>query len=197
MQGLVFIAATRIWKLAAVNLAALGLILLGLGLFGVAPAVVAALWATARLDERMAGGLTAGMWAEYRREFVRANLITLPVALAAALCLLIGLRGGGLALALLAPLGALAAAFALALLVVLSRLEATARESWANARIAFALAPWRHIGALALAPLALWVAWKQPPLGLYFGLSAPCLIVNLVLLPALACAMPNNREILS
>lgn len=182
---------TRIWQLCAINLTALVLTLAGgIGL-GLAPALAATLWATDRLD-RSAGDLARGMWQQWRGDFARANLTAMPPMLLA-LVALIAAPFAGLAAALLLPLAILSAAWTLAALTTLARLSGTAADARANASLAFALAPWRHIAALALVPATLWLAWQQPLLGLYFGLSIPCLVANALIAPALASALPPTQ----
>lgn len=194
MNGFVFTLTTRLWQLVAINLTALGLTVVGLGLFGLAPALAATLWATARLDRLTAGQLARGMWAEYRSEFVTGNLVVLPVLLAAGGALILALVLPVIASAFLLPLALMLAGFALAALVALSKLKGTASDALANARTGFRMAPLRHVGLALLAPIALWAASQQPLLALYFGISIPCFLINRALAPALAAAMPAQRE---
>ena len=194
MNGFVFTLTTRIWQLVAINLTALGLILAGLGLLGLAPALAATLWATARLDRLTAGQLARGMWAEYRAEFATGNLVVLPLLFAAGGALTLALVLPVIASAFLMPLALMLAGFALAALVTLSKLKGTAKDALANARTGFGMAPLRHVGLALLAPLALWAASQQPLLALYFGVSIPCMLINRALAPALAAAMPARKE---
>ena len=89
----------------------------------------------------------------------------------------------------LLPVAVLSAAYALAALHTIASQSGTTADARANATLAFALAPWRHVLATALVPAALAVAWHQPPLALWFGLSVPCLMAQAFLAPALAAAL--------
>lgn len=194
MNGFVFTLTTRLWQLVAINLTALGLSVVGLGLFGLAPALAATLWATARLDRLTVGQLARGMWAEYRAEFARANLIALPILIATGGALLLALVLPVIATAFLLPLALMLAGFALATLHAISKLSGTAGDALANARTGFGMAPLLHICLTLTVPLTLWAATQQPLLALYFGISIPCLLINRALAPALAAAMPAQRE---
>lgn len=194
MSGFVVTLTTRLWQLAAINLAALGLTVLGLGLLGLAPALVAALWATARLDRLTAGELMRGMWQQYRSEFATANLSALPVLAVVAGTLALALVLPVIASAFLLPAALLMSGFALATLLVVAKLRGGAGDALANARAGFGLAPLRHVALAPLLPLALWAGAQQPLILVYFGLSIPCLLINRTLAPALAAAMPVQRE---
>jgi hypothetical protein len=154
------------------------------------PALAATLWAVGRLD-RSAGDLARGMWGHWRGDFLRANLTAMPPMIVALLALA-ATPFAGLLAALLLPIAILSAAYALAALTTLARLSGSAADARANAGFAFALAPYRHIAALMLVPATLIVAWHQPLIGLYFGLSVPCLIAHSLIAPALAQAMPSE-----
>lgn len=190
MSGFVFTATTRIWHLCAINLVTLALIALGLGLFGLAPALVACLWAARRSGEETAGTLAAGMWRQYRSEFVAANALFLPQAAAVTLLLLFGPALGAPAMAVAFALSVLLVAHMLAGLLVQSRIAGSLGDHWANARLAFMLAPYRLIAVLMLMPVFALIVWWQPLPGLYFGLSVPAWLACRIVLPALECAEP-------
>lgn len=196
MGAFVFTLTTRIWQLAAINLTALGLTLLGGVVLGLAPALAATLWATARMDEMAAGQLARGMWREYRAEFATANCAVLPLGLVVLGSLVLTLVLPMPALIVLLPLAWIAAAHALATLFAISRLDGTATDALANARIGFAQAPMSHLIPVLALPFVAWLGFHQPLLALYFGVSAPCLFTNTLLAGALASAMPSQREML-
>ncbi|WP_417522840.1 DUF624 domain-containing protein [Marinovum sp.] len=196
MGPFIFTLTTRVWQLAAINLTALGLTLLGGGLLGLAPALAATLWATARMNTLTAGQLARGMWREYRAEFATANLAVWPLALVVLGSLTLALVLPMLALIVLLPLAWIAAGYALAAVYAISRLSGSATDALANARIGFSQAPMSHLIPVLALPFVAWVASHQPLVALYFGLSAPCLFINTLLAGALASAMPSQREIL-
>ncbi|WP_187298176.1 YesL family protein [Jannaschia donghaensis] len=178
--------------MAAINLTALGLTLIGGLILGVVPAIVAAFWAVGRLD-RPAADLARGMWDEWRAEFLRSNIVALP-PLVAAIAALMAMPFGGVVAGLLLLVAILSAAYALAALQMLAQVDGTAGDARANAALAFALAPWRHVLATALVPAALIIGWSQPPLALWFGLSVPCLLARSFINPALVVALPTETR---
>jgi uncharacterized membrane protein YesL len=191
MSAFTVLVTTRIWQLAAINLMGLGLIVLGLGVFGIAPAMVACLWAVDRIEDHSAGSLVRGIWVQARQEALRSNLVAGPYLLATAGQIALAFGGG-----MLAPLwvagAAISAAFAVAALVTLARMSGTASDARANAACAFQLAPYRLLVVTAALPaIALVVVW-QPLVGLYFALSGWALFTNLLVLPGLASAIPNS-----
>lgn len=195
MNGFIVTATTRIWQLAAINLFALVLCILGLGVFGFAPAFSSALWATARLDDHRVGEIVPQMWTQYRAEFVRTNLFAWPhIALIYAL-LWLAVVGGGLLGGVLFAFAFIVAAHLLAGLFAVSRLTGSLGDTFSNARLGLALAPYGHLIALACAPLMVWAAWQQPLLGVYFGLSGFAWLTNALVAPTLRCAMPTHPSI--
>lgn len=195
MQGFIVTATTRIWQLAAINLFAAVLCIVGFGVFGIAPAITATLWATARLEDTRVGELIPAMWRQFRAEFVRANLVVWPhVTLMVALVWL-GLIGGGVLAGLLFAFAIMVAAHLLAGLFAISQLSGTTGDAFANARLGLALAPYGYLIALACAPALIWAAWQQPLLGVYFGLSGFAWLINALVAPALRCAMPTPTSL--
>lgn len=195
MGNLVFTLTTRIWQLAAINLTALGLSLLGLGILGLAPALASTLWAVARLDEMSAGQLTRGMWHEFRAEFSTANLAVMPMTLVCLGSLTLALVLPIPALIILLPLAWISAGYALAALHAISCLQGSAVDALNNARIGFTQAPLRHLVLVLVPPSVCLLAVQAPLLILYFGLSAPALLIHTSLGAAIASAMPHRREI--
>lgn len=181
---------TRIWQLAAINLMASCLMICGLGVFGLAPALVAVLWAVARLDEMNVAELVRGMWQQFRTEFWRANIIVgLPFAVIVITAWL-ATFSSGLIGALVVTLAVMIALYVVAALVTLSQMSGNLRDGWANAATALRLSPYRLLlSVMLIPPVVIAVAW-QPPLGLYFALSFWALATHLIVQPGLASAMP-------
>lgn len=194
MQNFIVVSTTRIWQLAAINLATIGLIILGLGAFGVAPALSATLWATARMPTQTAGQLVSGMWREYRREFINANLSALPFLALAAMLLVGAFLVGGVFGAVILTLAVMAAIQFVATLFVISRLSARSVDTFTNAKCAVAMAPYRLLGALLLAAIAVLISLWQPLLGVYFGFSAWAAVTNLIAYPAIAAGFLSPAE---
>lgn len=190
MKSFVTVSCMRLWQFCAINLTALALTLLGGVVFGLTPALSAALWATDRLD-RSAGDLCCGMWDQWRGDFLRCNLTATPPMLVAAIAIAAAPLAG-LAAVVLVPLGVLCASYTVAALVTLARLSGSFADARANAALAFALAPYRSIGALLLLPAAITVTWYQPLIGFYFGISVPCFLTKALIAPALAPAIPSE-----
>lgn len=191
MQGFIVTVTTRIWQLAAINLFAIVLCGLGLGVFGIAPALTAAFWAVARLEDERTGPLIRGMWAQYRAEFLRTNLLAAPHIAAVTGLFWIGLIGGGLIGGLLMALAVMVLVHLLSGLFAISRLSGTLADGFANARLGVALAPYGTLLALAGFVFGVWVTVQQPLIGLYFGLSGFAWLTHLLVAPALSHTMPT------
>lgn len=191
MSAFIALLTTRIWQLAAINLMTLCLIVCGFGLFGLAPALVAAFWAVARLDQMSVSELARGMWRQFRAEFWRANCIVgLPFAMTV-LAARLATVFSGLIGALVVTFAVMIALHAVAALITLSQMAGNTRDGWANATTALRLAPYRLLACVMLIPaIAVAVVW-QPPLGLYFALSLWALAAHLIVQPGLASAMPS------
>lgn len=190
LSSFTVLVTTRIAQLATINLVFLGLLFLGLGIFGVAPALTACLWATARLERNGMGELARGMWCQYRAEFVRANVVIGP-GLAAAICLL----GSAMVLpAIFAPVlvaaAVMAAIYTVAALVTLAAFSGSVADGYANALTAVALAPYRLLFSVFLLPVFALGSYLQPLLAFYFALSVWALIINLAIGPGLTSAQP-------
>jgi len=156
--------------------------------------LTAALWATARIDDARVGELVSGMWAQFRFEFVRANLLTAPhIALIVGLVWL-GVIGGSVIGGLLFALAVMTLAHLLAGLFAISRLSGTLADAFSNARLGLALAPYGHIIALVCLPFIGWTVLQQPLIGFYFGLSGFAWLTNLLVAPATTHAMPTPTK---
>lgn len=193
LSSFTVLATTRIAQLATVNLVGLGLCLLGLGIFGIAPALTACLWATARLEQNGMGELARGMWGQYRAEFVRANGVA-GLGLAAALCLLgAAMVAPAIFAAVLVAAAVMAAIYTVAALVTLAALSGSFSDGYANALTAVALAPYRLLFSVFLLPFFALGSCLQPLLGIYFAMSVWALLTNLATGPGLASAQPNKN----
>lgn len=195
LSSLTVSVTTRVTQLAAINLTALLVCVAGLGVFGLGPAMVASFWAVARLEERSASDLMRGMIAEAWSEALRANILLLPVFALVAVLAGVALLAAGPFAGVVAALAVLVAAFALALAMTLATLRGGLADGWINAITALALVPYRLLVSLLAMPFVLLIAAWQPPLGLFFGLSAWAWLVHLIVTPGLASAIPNKTEV--
>lgn len=190
MNQFTYLVANRIWQLTVINLTALCLTILGGIVFGAAPAGTAALHAVHRLDTLTAFQLLRVMWATYRAEFKRANIIFLPICMIAAVLIWIGPSLGtfGFALALCAAM--IAFCYAAGALLITAHIDANIRDTLHNTRMALVLSPYGHLVALlALGPW-LWLIWQQPLVGLYGGLSVPAFVYSGMVLPTVTAGFP-------
>lgn len=194
MQGFIVLFITRIWQFAAINLATLGLILLGLGIFGLTPSLIACLWATSRLSEQTLSELFSGMWREYRREFVNANISALPFLLASTLLGGLALNSGGLIGGILLAIAGLSLMHFLAAIIIISRMKMSVLDTLVNTRMVMLLAGFRLAFILFLIPILVFVAIWQPLAFLYFGLSVWSFAFNALVLPPLEAHIPNSPK---
>lgn len=194
MQDFVVLITTRIWQLAAINLMTVGLIILGLGFAGLAPALIASLWATCRLQDAPASVLLAGMWQQYKREWLTANLCVLPLLVLASALAALALYLGGIPGAVLLALSTLVCLQAFACLLVMANLSGTVSDAFANATTAMALAPYRIMLAVVLLPAIVLVSFWQPLAGFYFALSGWAMLATIIVKPGIESSFPTAAK---
>jgi|GEM_PF-1218071 len=162
-----------VWRYAAINLMTIALILAGAGVFGAAPALCAGCWAISRRDARNPGQLAAGMWRQWRAEFVRANLALWPLAGVTVAALLVASRAGGSSPAVASAIvvALLSLQFALATGYGISQREGGVVDAFGNGARLFMASPWRLLALLAILMALGLVAIWQPLFALYGLLS--------------------------
>jgi uncharacterized membrane protein YesL len=197
MNQFTYLAATRIWQLTAINLTALALVFLGGVAAGIAPAGAAVLHAVHRLDDLSAGQLVRAMWGTYRTEFIRANMVGLPIVGIAVVLIWVGPSLGIFGFGVSMFLVVIALCLAAASLLIVAHIAAGVVDTWHNARMALLLSPYGHlVSFLALGPW-FWLIWQQPLIGLYVGFSVPAYVYSGLVLPSVCAGFPASNKPIS
>lgn len=174
MQQYTVSVCNTVWRFAAVNLMTIALVIAGGGLFGASPAFAACLWAMSRSNELTTGQICRGMWHEWRAEFVRTNLVVLPVVSALTLLVIAIPFVHGFVLAALIVMILLASQLTLSALYVVSQVRCSVSDTFYNTTRVLMLAPARLLAALVIIPTLMIITISQPLFGLYgfFSVSA-------------------------
>jgi len=180
-----------VWRFTAINLMTWMLVLAGAVVLGTAPALAACCWAVSRRDDRSVAQLAAGMWQQWRAEFVRANLALLPVVAVSITAWTSAPHVEGPMLAAVLVIAVLSLQFALATVYAISQVEGGVTDALGNACRLFLGAPLRLFALLAIVAVLCPIAIAQPLLALYGLLSVAARAAVALLGPA--CPVPSRE----